>query len=489
MGSSNQLGKTARMRQGARSAMARLEESFKLRYLGVGFIWAWVYCSYETSALYPDREGIGINADPSWLASATAVVVALFACGLLLRRTDLSRSRTLRSLAMAFVATGTVLSAIVGIVPLPAGIVYGLSGALSGTGTALLCLMWGDALSRLDVEQMEIAVPAASLATFLCVLVFPYLQGVVGVVAVTSLPLLSGGMLAATYHGLAAKRMLQPAGKASKGVRSEFGRIAVILFVAYFVIGCIGALQEAEEPFVQVFGFDLPTFIGSGFGIVLVVCFIFFSLKIDFTSLFRWLAPLVVLSLALFPWQDVLPSFVSSTIMAIADTCLQAVSYLYVIALAKRRFISVAVGIGTSQGALQLGVLAGNLAGEAASPLVASGSLNVFVVVLALICLFSFSLALLPARGGKAPMRAAAGGSEPAESAFAATCRQLAAANGLSAREEEVLGYLAKGRSQPYIREELLLSKNTVATHVKHIYQKLDVHSRQELLDLFETKG
>ena len=204
MGSSNQLGKTARMRQGARSAMARLEESFKLRYLGVGFIWAWVYCSYETSALYPDREGIGINADPSWLASATAVVVALFACGLLLRRTDLSRSRTLRSLAMAFVATGTVLSAIVGIVPLPAGIVYGLSGALSGTGTALLCLMWGDALSRLDVEQMEIAVPAASLATFLCVLVFPYLQGVVGVVAVTSLPLLSGGMLAATDHGLAA---------------------------------------------------------------------------------------------------------------------------------------------------------------------------------------------------------------------------------------------------------------------------------------------
>ncbi len=114
-----------------------------------------------------------------------------------------------------------------------------------------------------------------------------------------------------------------------------------------------------------------------------------------------------------------------------------------------------------------------------------------FVVVLALICLFSFSLALLPARGGKAPMRALrlAGGSEPAESAFAATCRQLAAANGLSAREEGVLGYLAKGRSQPYIREELLLSKNTVATHVKHIYQKLDVHSRQELLDLFETKG
>ncbi|MFQ9742564.1 MAG: response regulator transcription factor [Slackia sp.] len=63
---------------------------------------------------------------------------------------------------------------------------------------------------------------------------------------------------------------------------------------------------------------------------------------------------------------------------------------------------------------------------------------------------------------------------------------ELSAEKGLSARESEVLGYLAKGRSQPYIREELVLSKNTVATHVKHIYQKLGVHSKQELLDLFE---
>lgn len=65
-------------------------------------------------------------------------------------------------------------------------------------------------------------------------------------------------------------------------------------------------------------------------------------------------------------------------------------------------------------------------------------------------------------------------------------CQRLAAQGGLSARETEILQYLARGRSQPYIRDELVLSKNTVATHVKHIYQKLEVHSRQELLDLVE---
>lgn len=49
-----------------------------------------------------------------------------------------------------------------------------------------------------------------------------------------------------------------------------------------------------------------------------------------------------------------------------------------------------------------------------------------------------------------------------------------------------MLGYLGRGRSQPYIRDQLVLSKNTVASHVKHIYAKLGVHSKQEVIDLFE---
>ena len=83
----------------------------------------------------------------------------------------------------------------------------------------------------------------------------------------------------------------------------------------------------------------------------------------------------------------------------------------------------------------------------------------------------------------------AADGTAPrpaSESALDERCRELTERCGLSGREAEILAYLARGRSQPYIREELVLSKNTVATHVKHIYQKLNVHSRQELIDLFE---
>ena len=39
------------------------------------------------------------------------------------------------------------------------------------------------------------------------------------------------------------------------------------------------------------------------------------------------------------------------------------------------------------------------------------------------------------------------------------------------------------GRSAKYIAEELTISHNTTRTHIKHVYEKLNIHSKQELLD------
>lgn len=69
--------------------------------------------------------------------------------------------------------------------------------------------------------------------------------------------------------------------------------------------------------------------------------------------------------------------------------------------------------------------------------------------------------------------------------AFEGMCRLLAAQYGLTERETEVLGYLARGRTNTYIAEELSISPTTVRGHIRHIYTKLDVHKRQELIDLF----
>ena len=63
-------------------------------------------------------------------------------------------------------------------------------------------------------------------------------------------------------------------------------------------------------------------------------------------------------------------------------------------------------------------------------------------------------------------------------------CRQLQEAHGLTSRETEVMELIARGNSMASIAEILVISENTVRTHAKHIYTKLDIHRRQELLDM-----
>lgn len=75
---------------------------------------------------------------------------------------------------------------------------------------------------------------------------------------------------------------------------------------------------------------------------------------------------------------------------------------------------------------------------------------------------------------------------QDAAAAFDARVGAFAASFRLTKREAEVFSYLAKGRSLPYIADELFVTTGTVKTHTAHIYRKLGVNSKQELLDLFE---
>lgn len=174
-------------------SMRRVEAALKLRYMGIGFVWAWLYCTYATSAVFPYRSGQSINSDESWLLSAVAVVLGFFVGGLLLSRRPLG-ARCLRRFSIAaalLLAAGTIVSAL-GAFAL--GLAW-LGGAMTGVGYALLSLLWARALMVLDVEELEAVVPLSSLVIVPCVVVYPLLEGVVGVVATASLPLMSGVLL------------------------------------------------------------------------------------------------------------------------------------------------------------------------------------------------------------------------------------------------------------------------------------------------------
>lgn len=51
----------------------------------------------------------------------------------------------------------------------------------------------------------------------------------------------------------------------------------------------------------------------------------------------------------------------------------------------------------------------------------------------------------------------------------------------LTPRELEIAQLVAGGKSNAEIAKKLVISDHTVANHLRHIYEKLDVHNRVEL--------
>lgn len=268
------------------------EEMFRLRHLGIGFVWAWIYGCYETDAVFPSRMGIGINADATWLVSATMVVAVLFVGGAVLGQRNLRHPARMGIVAGIMACLGTLTP----LIQTPSlGITLTLqivSGIASGYGTGILVLLWGQALASLKEDRADIAIPASSLVMIVCALVLPYLSGWVGIVAVASLPLFSGCFLAATIgegQSLQEGSLHEISGIVEDVSRlSAILRLSVILFLSYAVLGCAGAIQGSASEVFAVFGVDLPTLFGSGLGLVLALCFVFSSLHYILPSAIGW---------------------------------------------------------------------------------------------------------------------------------------------------------------------------------------------------------
>lgn len=117
------------------------------------------------------------------------------------------------------------------------------------------------------------------------------------------------------------------------------------------------------------------------------------------------------------------------------------------------------------------------------------------------VCIYVLSMALMlqmrenhkldrnastPRNGGveELPTQDSASPVERMESAIATWAEGAAAAYELTPREREILPLVVRGLDTPTIAQTLGVSDNTVRTHKKSLYRKLDVHSKQELLEL-----
>ena len=139
--------------------------------------------------------------------------------------------------------------------------------------------------------------------------------------------------------------------------------------------------------------------------------------------------------------------------------------------------------------ALRAGGLFGAIAGNAIAPLVVMGVheevLPYLVSLEVLLLTFTGMYFLREQSVNRFLWEVPTDASDSGESETSAYKTSLLADSyGLTRREQEVLGLLLKGRSIPYIKETLYISTNTAKTHVRHIYQKMGIHDRQELITL-----
>jgi non-specific serine/threonine protein kinase len=78
---------------------------------------------------------------------------------------------------------------------------------------------------------------------------------------------------------------------------------------------------------------------------------------------------------------------------------------------------------------------------------------------------------------------------EPMSAAQAAPAAESASGEPLTAREIEVLRLLAQDLSNPQIAERLIVSRRTVDAHLRSIYDKLDVKSRDAAIRVARERG
>lgn len=425
------------------------------------------------------------------------------------------------------------------------------SGLGTAVASALFIVLWGLAFARFSSGVLEAAIPLSFVVTLLCSLVVPAMSQVPALVVALILVALCSLTLRDTRRKLAegavSAELLEE--KPSPSAASQDDPRAIARILAYGVAAwalcsfapCLGSADRGGS----AGGIDVVSAAGYCIAIVYARFIIRYAVRVDFLALASMTLPPFVLSVALYAFPGQAAQALASVLNVAMSACFEIILLIYFVRVAQRRNGNQALWLALGSCAGYLGVLIGQLGAVFFAREVAATAERP-LWCLGMICVYAFALALVPQRrpyepGGaaqsenparqgtlatqvlatSAPAAAttltapaaavrrtetpAPGGVQPDKAeaphlpeasapnaarpdAIDQVCATLAVQHGLSSREAQICGYLARGRSQTYIRDALFLSKNTVATHVRHLYTKLDVHSKQELIDLVEKR-
>ncbi|MBX9034902.1 helix-turn-helix transcriptional regulator [Gordonibacter massiliensis (ex Traore et al. 2017)] len=462
-------------------------------YVGMGLFLAWTVgnsfvLNFEGTAAIEHARTVDL------LCAMGTNVLALFviACrsneiGSLLAR------RPVPLAAAACASLGSALMVLAGVLPGEALAVIAAGSCLRGVGSALLFMLWSELFSSLPIKQTSICYSAAYLISVLLEAGMRSIDANVTLVLECFLPLASAILMG-----------IPLAGHAPDGGEGEREPARAWAF-PYRPLALTMAYTFAAFFFHSAISSEAGGFSWVGGGAVSALCLaasLLFVKRFDASKLQNVALPLMIAGILL--WV-LLGNEAGSAVMMLTDAgniafrifilvmicniCYRyQVPALWLFAIVRMAMlVAEAAGVGTGM------ALAANR--DATSDLAVEGFAFALVLVLATVSAFATNAGrnladtswhIVPRESGRTSradqLAQVMGGYEM----LVWRCAKVARLYGLTHREEEVLGCLTKGMTKTQVQEDLCISEGTARTHIQHVYKKLGVHSREEMIDIVE---
>ncbi|MBU4215855.1 MAG: helix-turn-helix transcriptional regulator [Actinobacteria bacterium] len=459
----------------------------RLKYLGLTLLLAWHYCLWFVPGSFPAHFLLDDRITFAWLIALTAGgAVPLLLAWRLGRRRHLAATPRLLWPVAATGSAATVALTTLGMRSASVAPAY-LAAVVIGASSGVLWVLWGESLARHKARfTLERVAPTYGVAMIVLVGGTYLLPGWGAPVVDALLPLVSAALLHLHARSLpdAQYPRLLPAKVAAAGVRT----IAVVTGISF-------AAAFASYYTVAIVPWDVLGQVQNFFtyGILLGAVMILLLALLQAVPMWRQS------TYRAYPW--LLLFSITACVLYLAETKFQAGAFLLALAisslfevlltmymgvLTRHGYVPPATAFALSGGAIRLGILVGN--GTALVYERVPGVWDVLVRPTFVIIVVGLTVLLISMVRQEYAIDALTQSPQSATELMRVIA-SVAEEFRLSEREREILALIGQGYTASAVADSLVISPHTVNTHVQHIYAKLGIHKRSELIGYLHRQG
>lgn len=445
---------------------------------GPGFFWAWCYCLWFAPGLYGAGRSVPPGQSDTWLIVLASATVVQFAVPLTLRSRRLSSASALYGIVPALLFAGTVCIECARTIPL--GSLHAAGAVVSGAASAFLWHLWGDYYEFARNDSREGLALGFGVVLLVSVAITTFAPSAFANAYVAATPIISGSMLL-WVRKRSSTSYPPPLPKASR----KTSLLAVVKMCLIAFLACaMGTCMWAAIPLDGLtLGFGVvPLGVAAGALLTLMLALpkCVAGERMPVEKAFSWVLFLSAIGVLLHMASPVGFASASYVVSMAATVMFDVLLATYFMSLVVKGYVTSTTAFGYSEGFVCAAMLAGNVLCDtlrAGGMLEGAAFQRIELLFLGLLFLLLILLSDQQATIREilqAPVQ---------ESDMERNCALIAKEHGLSQREYEVMLLVGKGHTPKSVANVLFISPSTAQTHIKHIYQKIGVHSRTELIE------